>query len=79
MYPSASGTAHQGRAGRVAIAALAAVWLILVLVVDLATGPAVRLGGLYARAAGAVERQEAEEAAQALEELASAQAALMVG
>ena len=41
--------------------------------------PRERLGGLYARAAGAVERQEAEEAAQALEELASAQAALMVG
>jgi len=41
--------------------------------------PRERLAGLYARAADAVERQEAEEAAQALDELASAQAASMVG
>jgi len=50
VYPSVSWAARGGRAGRVTIAALAAVWLILVLIVDLATGPAVRLGGLYAMA-----------------------------
>lgn len=48
MYPSASWALREGRPGRVAIAVLAAVWLVLVLVIDLATGPAVRLGGLYA-------------------------------
>ena len=41
--------------------------------------PRERLAGLYARAAGAVDRQEPDEAARALGELASAQAASMVG
>ena len=41
--------------------------------------PRERLSGLYARAAGAVDRQEPDEAARALGELASAQAASMVG